>query len=109
MPLLGIPVVEPAKPVIFPSVAPWQSIQVLGLPNTGWLKRLKASSRNSALKDSLMGIVLETEPLSQKPRGPRKVLRPTLPPVPQAGRENGPAVGRGSVQVSVPTVSDAVG
>src|SRR5437016_14257295 len=105
MPLFEMPVVEPAKPRILPA-SPLQSMHVLGLAKFGWLNRLYVSIRNSTLKRSVMPKALASARLSQKAPGPRKLLRPTFPPVAQSGRENGPEEGRGKLQVSVPTVSD---
>src|SRR5207245_507887 len=55
-----------------------------GLPKLLWFRRLKISARNST-RARLIGNRLLTEKLTCCVPGPRTVLRPALPCVPNAG------------------------
>src|SRR5256885_16658280 len=76
----------PARLVIVP--LPEQSMQELGLPSCGWLKRLKISARNCAFTRSPMGNPLATARSVLKYLGPYRELR--LPKFSLLGRVNPP-------------------
>jgi len=84
-------------------VLPWLELKA----NTGWLKTLKASKRNSAFTRSVILNFFAIERSEKNARGPVNVLCPASPNVPQAGSENPPDTGRARVQESVPLATPA--
>src|SRR6185312_7950252 len=73
-------VMVPKVPLEFLPSLPGTNV-MLGRPKMGWLKALKASTRNSLRRCSVMGVVLMSEMSESKAEGPRTLgsVRGTLP------------------------------